>query len=112
MVHVHRHSGPQGKVVPLTIIDDPADWKAKDWEGREAEYTYFFTPEDIIELAAAVDALKARGVSTEDDITAVSRRSPILVKIPLLCNDLHPLLACAAGSPKGIGHNLWHLLVV
>lgn len=25
-----RHSGPQGKVVPLTIIDDPADWKAAD----------------------------------------------------------------------------------
>lgn len=69
-----RHSGPQGKVVPLTIIDDPADWKAKDWEGREAEYTYFFTPEDIFELAAAVDALKARGISTEDDIIAVSQR--------------------------------------
>ncbi len=66
-----RHSGPQGKIIPLTIIDDPADWKAKDWQGREAEYTYFFTPEDIAELAAAVDALKSRGVSTEDDIIKV-----------------------------------------
>ncbi len=37
------HSGPQGKVVPFTIIDDPADWKADDWKGREAEYTYYLT---------------------------------------------------------------------
>ena len=27
-----RHSGPQGRVEPLTIIDDPADWKAADFE--------------------------------------------------------------------------------
>ena len=40
-----RHSGPQGKVKPLTIVDDPADWKASDWEGREEEYTYRFTAE-------------------------------------------------------------------
>ncbi len=40
-----RHSGPQGKAEPLTIIDDPADWKASDWEGRESEYTYRFTSE-------------------------------------------------------------------
>ena len=40
-----RHSGPQGKVEPLTIIDDPADWKASDWEGRESEYIYRFTTE-------------------------------------------------------------------
>ena len=40
-----RHSGPQGKVEPLTIVDDPADWKASDWEGRESEYTYRFTSE-------------------------------------------------------------------
>jgi len=25
-------SGPQGKVEPLTIIDDPADWKAADFQ--------------------------------------------------------------------------------
>jgi hypothetical protein len=41
----HRHSGPQGKVVPLTIIDDPADWKASEWTGREEDYTYRFTPQ-------------------------------------------------------------------
>ncbi len=32
-----------GKVEPLTIIDDRADWKASDWVGREEEYTYRFT---------------------------------------------------------------------
>ena len=66
-----RHSGPQGKVVPLTIIDDPADWKAADWDGREHEYTYAFTPDDLAELRSAVAALKARGVASEDDILAV-----------------------------------------
>ena len=29
--------------MPLTIIDDPADWKASEWEGREEDYTYRFT---------------------------------------------------------------------
>jgi hypothetical protein len=92
-VSLCRHSGPQGKVVPLTIIDDPADWKAKDWEGREAEYTYFFTPEDIVELAAAVDALKARGVSTEDDIIAVSQH--ILDMALLACTAACAPCLCA-----------------
>ena len=66
-----RHSGPQGKVKPFTIIDDPADWKRSDWVGREAEYTYQFTLEDVAELSAAVHALQARGVATEDDIIVV-----------------------------------------
>ncbi|EIE24910.1 Clavaminate synthase-like protein [Coccomyxa subellipsoidea C-169] len=47
--------------------------QAKDWEGRESEYTYFFTPEDIAELAAAVGALKGRGISTEDDIIPLTK---------------------------------------
>ena len=66
-----RHSGPQGKVVPLTIIDDPADWKSRDWEGREAEYTYSLTAQDVAELHSAVAALKKRGVAAEHDIIAV-----------------------------------------
>lgn len=49
-----------------------ADWRASDWAGREDEYTYVFTANDISELTAAVDALKARGVKTEDDVIAVS----------------------------------------
>lgn len=45
-----RHSGPQGQVKPLTIIDDPADWTSTSLKGREAEYTYYITQEDITEL--------------------------------------------------------------
>ena len=34
--------------MPLTIIADPADWKASEWEGREEEYTYRFTSQVLI----------------------------------------------------------------
>lgn len=74
---------------PLTIIDDPADWKRTDWVGREAEYTYWFIPQDLAELAAAVDALKARGVASEDDIIAVSSCHPLLNLIPAWYITLH-----------------------
>lgn len=89
-----RHSGPQGKVKPFTIIDDPADWKRSDWVGREAEYTFSFTPGDVAELSAAVNALRARGVAGEDDIIAVR---PLLPSLQLyLCflncrqSNVHP----------------------
>lgn len=45
-----------------------SDWKAADWAGKEEEYTYVFTPQDIAELAAAVVDLKNRNVVTEEDI--------------------------------------------
>ncbi len=66
-----RHSGPQGRVKPFTVIDDPADWKRSDWVGREAEYTYQLTLQDVAELSSAVDALRARGIASEDDIITV-----------------------------------------
>eukprot|EP00891_Asterochloris_glomerata_P005068 jgi/Astpho2/5068/Aster-x0233 len=68
-----EHSGPQGKVKPLTIIDDPSDWKAADWQGREDEYTYTFSQADTEELLAAVEAVKAKGVATEDDVLALTK---------------------------------------
>ncbi|KAK9813026.1 hypothetical protein WJX72_007708 [[Myrmecia] bisecta] len=67
------HSGPQGHVVPLTIIDDPSAWKATDFAGHEDSYTYVFTSEDVAELTAAVDAIRARGVATEKDIKALTK---------------------------------------
>ena len=76
-----RHSGPQGKVKPLTIIDDPADWKAADWQGREDEYTYTFSQADTEELLAAVEAVKAKGVATEDDVLAVSASASGLMAV-------------------------------
>lgn len=45
-----RHSGPQGYVKPLTIIDDPADWTSTSLHGRESEYTYYITQADVDEL--------------------------------------------------------------
>ncbi len=83
LVHLRpcRHSGPQGKVKPLTIIDDPADWKAADWQGREDEYTYTFSQADTEELLAAVEAVKAKGVATEDDVLAVSASASCLMTV-------------------------------
>lgn len=64
-----RHSGPQGKVVPLTIIDDPADWRAS--ELKPADYTYHLSPAEVAELIAATEAILARGVKDEEDIKKV-----------------------------------------
>ncbi|DBB18065.1 hypothetical protein WJX82_011687 [Trebouxia sp. C0006] len=68
-----RVSGPQGKVEPLTIIDDPADWKAADFQGREDAYTYQLTTQDVAELTAAVAKVKSTGVSTEKDILKLTK---------------------------------------
>ncbi|KAL3155553.1 hypothetical protein ABBQ38_011107 [Trebouxia sp. C0009 RCD-2024] len=83
-----RHSGPQGKVEPLTVIDDPADWKAADLQGREAEYTYHLIERDVEELAAAVHKAKTAGVSSEQDILKLRKEdfplptlAPKLIKI-------------------------------
>ena len=35
VISCRRHSGPQGQVEPLTIIDDPAAWTAKDYPDLE-----------------------------------------------------------------------------
>ena len=96
-VRLNRHSGPQGRVVPQTIIDDPADWRASDWEGREAEYTYAFTPGDLAELRAAVAALEARGVASEDDIIAV-RASIIFDAVCRANMHLSTLYPCLPGT--------------
>ena len=60
MMLADRHSGPQGKVEPLTIIDDPSAWLASDYPDP-ANLAYVLTPEDIIELDAAVASAIASG---------------------------------------------------
>lgn len=55
-----RHSGPQGHVQPLTIIDDPSAWLASDYPDP-AKLAYVLTVEDITELDAAVAAAIASG---------------------------------------------------
>lgn len=66
-----RHSSP-GNVRPATIIDSAADWTSTDLQGRDDEFTYHFQPEDVKELQAAVEKIKARGVVSEDDVKQAS----------------------------------------
>ena len=40
-------------------------------QGKEEEYTYHFTDSDVTELTAAVNKVKASGVSTEHQILKV-----------------------------------------
>ena len=46
-------------------------------QGREDEYTYQFTHDDITELTAAVSKVKASGVTTERQILQVRYNSPV-----------------------------------
>ena len=70
MCQSYRHSS-QGSVKPITIIDGAADWTSKSLKGREHEFTYQFQDADVKELVVAVNKLKARGVSSEDDVKQV-----------------------------------------
>ncbi len=47
-----------GKVEPLTIIDDPSAWLARDYPDPAA-YAYHLTPPDLTELDAAVASASA-----------------------------------------------------
>ncbi|KAK9845169.1 hypothetical protein WJX84_011671 [Apatococcus fuscideae] len=67
-----RHSGPQGKVKPLTIIDHPSDWTSASLKGREQEYTYQWTAADTQELDDAVKRVQP-SISTEDDVLKLSK---------------------------------------
>lgn len=54
------HSGPQGRVVPFTIIDDPAAWTAADYPDLE-QHIQHLSPDDVAELDAAVATAVASG---------------------------------------------------
>ena len=47
-----------GKVEPLTIIDDPSAWLARDFPDPAA-YAYHLSPADLAELDAAVASASA-----------------------------------------------------
>ena len=53
-----RHSGPQGHVKPLTIIDDPSDWTSASLQGRESEYTYQITEADVKEIVQVLQLVQ------------------------------------------------------
>ena len=69
-----RHSGPQGDVQPLTIIDDPSAWLASDYPDP-AKLAYVLTAEDVTELDAAVAAAMASGKEVQvGDVTTHHRQ--------------------------------------
>lgn len=74
-----RHSGPQGKVEPLTIIDDPAGWTANDYPNLD-EHIYRLTEADVEELDAAVQKAEA----TEQEI-----------QVPPQLQELHRFCHCS-----------------
>ncbi len=55
---MRRHTGPQGAVEPFTVVDDPSAWRASDYAGREAEWLFALTPDDVAELDATVKAVE------------------------------------------------------
>ena len=54
-------SGPQGSVRPLTVVKDPAAWKACDWAGRQHEVVVQLDGADVAQLKEAVAAFMASG---------------------------------------------------
>ena len=65
-------SGPQGKVVPLTIVDDPADWTAETLKGKEDEYTWTLSEQDVQDIISATEKITSRLPPTEDSVKGVS----------------------------------------
>ena len=70
-------SGPQGKVVPHTILDDPSAWTAESLKGKEEEYTWTLTKKDVKDIITAVEKITRRLPPTEESVKGV-RPQPIL----------------------------------
>ena len=64
-------SGPQGKVVPLTIVDDPSAWTAESLKGKEEEYTWTLTEKDVSDIISAVEKITSRLPPTEESVKGV-----------------------------------------
>lgn len=65
-------SGPQGRVVPFTFIDDPSAWTAANWSepaAVEGRLVFALSPED----AAAVVAATAAFIASGAPLTALRR---------------------------------------
>jgi hypothetical protein len=43
-------------------VEGPSAWTGADMRGREAEWTYRLSPAEIVEIEAAVTAVRARGL--------------------------------------------------
>ncbi|KIY93914.1 hypothetical protein MNEG_14049 [Monoraphidium neglectum] len=52
-------SGPQGSVQPFTPIADSRVWTPATWAGRQQEFIYTLTADDVAQLEAATAAFTA-----------------------------------------------------
>lgn len=59
-------SGPQGSIVPYTLIEDPAAWTVESLNARREEWIYHLTEQDIEELDEAIAAVEAAGMEIID----------------------------------------------
>lgn len=77
-----RHSGPQGRIEPFTIVDDPSAWLAEEYKGKEDTYIHTLTAEDIKELDAAIALVEKEGLRIEvwpnDGIPCSNGCAPVL----------------------------------
>lgn len=74
LTYTCRHSGPQGRIEPFTIVDDPSAWLAEDYKGKEDSYIYHFTEQDLKEIKAAVAKVEAKGLRIEVGPTTLIQR--------------------------------------
>ena len=58
----HRKSGPQGSIVPDTLINDPAAWTVAELSACKDEWIYHLTEQDVEELDEAIASVEARGL--------------------------------------------------
>lgn len=72
-------SGPQGKVIPLTIVDDPADWTAESLKGKKEEYTLTLNDKDVKDIISATNKITSRLPANEESVKAVSLQATFCI---------------------------------
>ncbi|CAK0785174.1 hypothetical protein CVIRNUC_008380 [Coccomyxa viridis] len=78
-----RHSGPQGKIEPFTIVDDPSAWVAADYRGNEDAFIYRLTKQDLKEVEAAVATVETKGLRIEGNLVHIQEAVPGRKDFPL-----------------------------
>ncbi|KAK9919027.1 hypothetical protein WJX75_008803 [Coccomyxa subellipsoidea] len=78
-----KHSGPQGHIEPFTVVDDPSAWLSTDYKGKQDTYIYTLTPEDILEINAAIALVEKGGLRIEGNLVHIQERVPSRDEFPL-----------------------------
>ncbi len=83
---LHRSSGPQGQILPLTIVEDPSAWTVASV--READdWIYSLSPSDISEIDSALKLVATLNVRKE---VSLSSRFKNGIHLQFLCVVLYP----------------------